>query len=153
MNAGGRRLLRLLPHHHRRVFSSQSLPPPPAAPRRRVVVTGLGMVTPLGCGVGPTWSRLIDGRCGIRALSPADLKVDGFDETVVMHTYEQLSSKVAGVVPCGKEEGEFDEETWVRSKVDTYVLRLLFVFLFGLNSPFMSLESVPDLWICSDFCV
>ena len=27
---------------------------------RRVVVTGLGMVTPLACGVEPTWQRLIN---------------------------------------------------------------------------------------------
>ncbi|KAM0932342.1 putative beta-ketoacyl-[acyl-carrier-protein] synthase I [Dioscorea sansibarensis] len=142
MNAGGRRLLRLLPHHHRCVISSQASPPPP--PRRRVVVTGLGMVTPLGCGVGPTWSRLIDGRCGIRALSPADLKMDGFDETMVMHTYEQLSSKVAAVVPCGKEEGEFDEETWVRSKDHRSIARFISYALCSTDEAIRDANWTPE---------
>lgn len=78
---------------------------------------GLGMVTPLGCGVERSWSRLVDGQCGIRALVLADLKMDGFDEATVMHTYEQLASKVAAIVPCGKGDGEFDEEQWLQSKV------------------------------------
>ncbi|XP_064951615.1 3-oxoacyl-[acyl-carrier-protein] synthase, mitochondrial isoform X3 [Musa acuminata AAA Group] len=100
----------------RRCLSSQAFDPPPAAPRRRVVVTGLGMVTPLGCGVGETWRRLVDERCGVRALTPADLRMDGFDEATVMHTYDQLTAKVAAIVPCGKGEGKFDEEQWLQSK-------------------------------------
>ncbi|CAL9079316.1 unnamed protein product [Musa textilis] len=99
-----------------RFVSSQAFDPPPAAPRRRVVVTGLGMVTPLGCGVGETWRRLVDERCGVRALTPADLRMDGFDEATVMHTYDQLTSKVAAIVPCGKGAGKFDEEQWLQSK-------------------------------------
>jgi 3-oxoacyl-[acyl-carrier-protein] synthase II len=35
---------------------------------RRVVVTGMGMLTPLGCGVEATWSRLIKGESGARKV-------------------------------------------------------------------------------------
>ena len=40
---------------------------------RRVVVTGLGMVTPLACGVEPTWQRLIDGKSGARRIERFDV--------------------------------------------------------------------------------
>ncbi|RWW24491.1 hypothetical protein GW17_00011212 [Ensete ventricosum] len=43
--------------------------------------------------------------------------MDGFDEATVMHTYDQLTSKVAAIVPCGNGEGKFDEEQWLQSKV------------------------------------
>ncbi|KAG0497835.1 hypothetical protein HPP92_002211 [Vanilla planifolia] len=99
----------------RRLFC-RNFDPPPATPRRRVVVTGLGMVTPLGCGVGTVWRRVMEGCCGVRALSPTDLQMEGFGEATVMHAYEQLSSKVVATVPRGKEEGEFDEEKWLQSK-------------------------------------
>ncbi len=36
---------------------------------RRIVVTGMGMVSPLGCGVEPSWARLIAGQSGLRAMS------------------------------------------------------------------------------------
>lgn len=41
-------------------------------PMRRVVVTGLGMVTPLGAGVEPTWEAMLAGRSGIRRISLID---------------------------------------------------------------------------------
>ena len=54
---------------------------------RRVVVTGLGMVTPLGCGVEPTWTRILAGRSGAR-------KIDTFDVA-------DLTCKIACMVPSG----------------------------------------------------
>jgi 3-oxoacyl-[acyl-carrier-protein] synthase II len=60
---------------------------------RRVVVTGLGLVTPLGCGVDVVWRRLIGGRSGI-------VRIDRFD-------VEDLPAKIAGLVPRGEGEGAF----------------------------------------------
>jgi len=36
---------------------------------RRVVVTGLGMMTPLACGVEATWRRLLAGDSGIKRIA------------------------------------------------------------------------------------
>lgn len=58
--------------------------------RRRVVVTGLGLVTPLGSGTPFVWRRLLDGHHGIR-------RIDRFE-------IDDLPAKVAGQVPT--EEGE-----------------------------------------------
>jgi len=79
---------------------------------RRVVVTGLGLVTPLGVGVKPTWSRLLNGDSGVR-------KIDLFDTS-------DLPSKIAGIVPVGKEPGQFDAESYVpakdRRRMDDFIL-------------------------------
>ena len=69
---------------------------------RRVVVTGLGLVTPLGCGVEQTWEKLIAGRSGIRGIQSFDVS--------------DLPSKIAGVVPRGDGDGDFNPDDWVPSK-------------------------------------
>ena len=76
------------------------------------------MVTPLGCGVETTWTHLIKGGCGIRALSIDDLKMHGFDRETQLHAFEQLTSKVAAIVPCGTKPGQFNEDLWLNSKVE-----------------------------------
>ena len=47
-----------------RTFASVPAPPT-SVPTRRVVVTGVGLVTPLGIGVDRTWGRLVKGECGV----------------------------------------------------------------------------------------
>lgn len=59
---------------------------------RRVVVTGLGLVSPLGVGVEPNWTRLLNGQSGIRRL-PETLMSD-------------LAVKIAGMVPDRTEDPE-----------------------------------------------
>lgn len=79
---------------------------------RRVVVTGLGLVTPLGNGVETTWRKLIQSDSGIRCI-------DTFDT-------EALPSKIAGLVPLGEEEGLFNFDDFVlpkeRRKMDDFII-------------------------------
>lgn len=61
---------------------------------RRVVVTGIGIVSPLGCGAEHNWKRLIAGESGIRAIEHFEVS--------------DLPAKIAGVIPRGTGEGELD---------------------------------------------
>eukprot|EP00256_Glycine_max_P039711 XP_006588708.1 3-oxoacyl-[acyl-carrier-protein] synthase, mitochondrial isoform X1 [Glycine max] len=108
-----------------RTISSSTFPPPPVVSSRRVVVTGLGMVTPLGCGVDTTWKRLVDGECGVRALSLEDLKMNSFDKETQLSTFDQLTSKVAALVPTGTHLGEFDDQIWLNSKDHRSIARFI----------------------------
>jgi len=71
---------------------------------RRIVVTGYGIVSPLGCGADLVWKRLLAGRSGIRRLS---------DNLV-----PDVPAKIAGVVPTIAEdaEGGFDPNRAVSAK-------------------------------------
>ena len=83
---------------------------------RRVVVTGMGLVTPLGCGVERSWERLAKGKSGITAIQ-------GFDVS-------DLPSKIAGQVPFGSsEDGLFNPDEWVpakdRRRMDRFIVYAL----------------------------
>lgn len=70
---------------------------------RRVVVTGLGMVTPLACGVAETWDRVLKSKSGIR-------KLDVFDAT-------DYACKIGGTIPKGDgTNGTFNPDQWVEPK-------------------------------------
>ncbi len=80
---------------------------------RRVVVTGLGLVTPLACGVEATWSRLLAGRSGARTITR-------FDASHLATTY-------ACEIPLGDgSDGTFNPDDWMeakdRRKVDDFIL-------------------------------
>ena len=80
---------------------------------RRVVVTGMGMVTPLGVGVEPVWKRLIAGESGIAGIQSFDVS--------------DLPAKIAGQVPFGATaDGRFDADDWMapkdRRKVDPFIV-------------------------------
>jgi 3-oxoacyl-[acyl-carrier-protein] synthase II len=70
---------------------------------RRVVITGLGLVSPLACGVEESWKRLVAGESGLRAIQSFDVS--------------DLPAKVAGQVPRGETSaGLFNADDWVPAK-------------------------------------
>jgi 3-oxoacyl-[acyl-carrier-protein] synthase II len=78
-----------------------------------VVVTGLGLVTPLGSGVKPVWERLLDGQSGIRGIQSFDVS--------------DLPAKIAGQVPQGEPaEGLFNADDYMapkdQRKVDRFIV-------------------------------
>jgi 3-oxoacyl-[acyl-carrier-protein] synthase II len=80
---------------------------------RRVVVTGLGMVTPLASGVEPTWQRLLAGESGIKGIEKFDVS--------------DLPCKIAGQVRRGDgSDGTFNPDQWMepkeQRKVDDFII-------------------------------
>ena len=80
---------------------------------RRVVVTGLGLVTPLADGVEKSWERILDGQSGAGPIK-------GFDT-------EGLTTTYACEVPLGDgSDGTFNADTYLepkeQRKVDTFIL-------------------------------
>ena len=80
---------------------------------RRVVVTGIGLVTPLGANASVTWDRLINGESGITQVTQFDVK--------------DLPAKIAGTVPKGATDlGLFCPDDWLepkeQRKIDRFIL-------------------------------
>lgn len=69
---------------------------------RRVVVTGMGLVTPLGAGVDYVWKRLLAGDSGISTITKFDTS--------------DLKTRIAGQVPRGTGVGEFNVDAHIEPK-------------------------------------
>ena len=99
---------------------------------RRVVVTGLGLVTPLACGVEQTWERLLAGKSGAGPITR-------FDTTGHATTY-------ACELPRGDgSDGTFNPDQWMepkeQRKVDDFIL-------YGMAA---AVQAVTDSgWMPSD---
>ena len=74
---------------------------------KRVVVTGLGMVSPIACGVEATWSRLLGSESGVA-------QVENFDVS-------DLPCKVAAQVPRGGAPDAFNPDDWMEPKEQRHV--------------------------------
>jgi 3-oxoacyl-[acyl-carrier-protein] synthase II len=80
---------------------------------RRVVITGLGLVTPLACGVEATWSRLLEGRSGAK-------RIESFDVS-------DITCQIACLIPRGDgTDGTFNPDQWMepkdQRKVDDFIV-------------------------------
>ncbi|MPZ57523.1 MAG: beta-ketoacyl-ACP synthase II [Rhizobiales bacterium] len=80
---------------------------------RRVVVTGIGMVSPLGCGAETTWQRLLEGQSGAR-------RIESFEVS-------DLPCKIACIIPRGDgSNGTFNPDLWMepkeQRKVDDFII-------------------------------
>ncbi|WP_067218114.1 beta-ketoacyl-ACP synthase II [Stappia indica] len=80
---------------------------------RRVVVTGLGMVTPLACGVEESWSRILEGKSGASRISRFEV--------------DDLACQIACQIPRGDgSDGTFNPDDWMdpkeQRKVDEFII-------------------------------
>jgi 3-oxoacyl-[acyl-carrier-protein] synthase II len=80
---------------------------------RRVVVTGLGAVTPLGCGVETSWANILASKSGAKRID--DFQID------------DIACQIAHRIPLGPlAEGKFDPDDWMdvkeQRKVDPFIM-------------------------------
>ena len=93
---------------------------------RRVVVTGLGMLTPLGNGVDINWQRLISGKTAIR-------KITGFDVS-------DISCQIAGQIPLKTDDPEagLDIDEWLEPREQKRIDRFI---AYGIIA---SIQAIQD---------
>ena len=69
---------------------------------RRVVITGMGIVSPVGTGVEYAWKNILAGKSGVK-------KIDSFDVS-------DLASQIAGIPECGTEPGQYNPDAIVEPR-------------------------------------
>jgi 3-oxoacyl-[acyl-carrier-protein] synthase II len=102
---------------------------------RRVVITGLGMVSPLACGVEDTWKRMLEGQSGAA-------RVEAFDVS-------DIACQIACMVPRGDgSDGTFNPDQWMepkeQRKVDDYIIFAISAATQALNDAGWHPKSYED---------
>jgi 3-oxoacyl-[acyl-carrier-protein] synthase II len=102
---------------------------------RRVVVTGIGMVTPLGSGVDATWSRLVEGQSGANRIT--DFQAD------------DLACQIACQIPRGDgSNGTFNADEWMepkeQRKVDPFIVYAMAASTMALRDSGWEPKSYED---------
>src|SRR6188768_1841379 len=100
--------------------------------RARVVITGMGIASPLGCGISVVWERLLAGESGLRKLN----------ETA----YADVSAKVAGVVPDISEDsyGGLNGDAVVSSKDQRKMDRFILLALVAAEEALQQAQWQPN---------
>ena len=104
---------------------------------RRVVITGLGMVTPLACGVEQTWSRLLAGQSGAGLITR-------FDASNVL-------TKYACEIPRGDgSDGTFNPDDWMepkdQRKVNDFILYAMCAAVQAVRDAGWEPETDAERW-------
>jgi 3-oxoacyl-[acyl-carrier-protein] synthase II len=104
---------------------------------RRVVITGLGMVTPLACGVEATWEGIIAGKSGIK-------HVESFDVS-------DLPCRIAGIIPRGDgSNGTYNPDQWMepkeQRKVDHFIVYAMAAAKQAVADSGWKAETDEDSW-------
>ena len=83
---------------------------------RRVVVTGLGMVSPLGYGVQENWKRILRGESGIRAITAFDVS--------------DITARIGGMVPMATSaEDAVDGRLWMDDVISNFLFAVVLIVI------------------------
>src|SRR5687767_10635983 len=102
---------------------------------RRVVVTGMGMVSPLGCGIEATWSNILASKSG--AVRVTDFEVG------------DIPCQIANRVPLGSySEGKYNPDEWMDPKeqrrVDPFIVYAMAAATQAITDSGIDLSTKPE---------
>ena len=90
---------------------------------KKIVITGMGIVCPVGTGIEYAWKNILDGKSGVR-------KITEFDTT-------DIASKIAGLPLCGTENGDFNPDAVIEPKEQRKMDKSIIYGLVAANEAIM----------------
>lgn len=93
---------------------------------KKIVITGMGIVSPVGTGLQYAWKNILSGKSGIR-------KITGFDTT-------DIASKIAGVPFRGTEAGDFNPDAVIEPKEQRKMDKSIIYGMVAANEAIMDAD-------------